>query len=98
LWSTDVALNEDSIRSGGKNAPGADYLRWFDIGVDTQEGRIEEQDLDSFTVKPGQGLSMFIKKMFPKSFVWIGPGPMTGSAKKAYKNTYSNVRNNFGGK
>lgn len=95
LWSTDVDLKEDSIRSGGKNSPGADYLRWIDIGIDTKEGRITDEDLDKFSVNPGKGISMFIKNLIPNSMVWIGPGPMTNGQKKAFKKSYDPVREQF---
>lgn len=44
LCSADVALTEDAFRSGGKNAPAVDFLRWKDIGIDDREGRIPETD------------------------------------------------------
>jgi hypothetical protein len=31
LWASNTPLVEDAFRSGGKNAPGVDYLRFTDL-------------------------------------------------------------------
>lgn len=92
LWSADVDLFEDSFRSGSKNAASVDFLRWIDIGVDDKEGRIPGEDLDSHTISKGQGISMFIKKIIPKSMTWISTGPVTKGQKKNYKQDYNPLR------
>jgi len=87
-----VALTEDAFRSGGKNAPAVDFLRWKDIGIDDREGRIPETDWGRFTVAPGQGLSMFIKKVLPHSMTWVGSVPAPKGQRKQYEQEYSPLR------
>ena len=37
----------------------------------------------------------YIKKIIPKTMVWIGPGPMTKGQKKAFKNSFDPIREQF---
>ncbi len=74
LWATDVPLTEDAFRSGAKNAPAADFLRWQDIDLEDTKGRgrIPPEEWGDFTVRPGFGISLFIKRMIPESAVYLG--------------------------
>lgn len=92
LWSADVELTEDAFRSGSRSAAAVDYLRFQDIDIDDREGRVPEEELDRRTVSPGQGISMFIKKIIPRSMTWIGPGPLTGARKKKLRADFSALR------
>ena len=76
LWATDIPLSEDAFRSGGKNAPAVDFLRWQDIDLEETKGRgrIPPEDWGSFVVSPGQGISLFIKRMIPQASVHLGDG------------------------
>lgn len=74
LWATNVPLTEDAFRSGAKNAPAADFLRWQDIDLEDTKGRgrIPPEQWGDFTVRVGFGISMFIKRMIPESAVYLG--------------------------
>jgi hypothetical protein len=69
LWAVDVELEHDVFRSGAAKKPNVDYLRFLDIGIDEIEGRISEEHLDKYVVKPGQGISLFLERMIPKGLV-----------------------------
>jgi hypothetical protein len=46
LWASDVPMSEDAFRSGGKNAPGVDFLRFTDIMSNpVREGRIPPEEI-----------------------------------------------------
>ena len=74
LWATDVPLAEDAFRSGAKNAAAIDFLRWQDIDLELVKGRgrIPPEEWGAFMVKPGEGISLFIKMMVPENTNYLG--------------------------
>ncbi|WP_338847297.1 hypothetical protein V8J88_01090 [Massilia sp. W12] len=96
LWATDVPLSEEAFRSGGKNAPGVDFLRWQDIGLEETKGRgrIPQEEWGNFVVGPGDGISLFIKRMIPQSTVYLGDG-IEKTKIKDLKNDFNPIDERF---
>lgn len=96
LWATDVPLSEDAFRSGGKNAAGVDFLRWQDVGLEQTKGRgrIPPEDWQTFVVSPGQGISLFIKRMIPQASVHLGDG-LERAKLKALKDDFNPIDERF---
>lgn len=95
LWASDKPLEEEAFRSGGKNNAAVDFLRWQDIGKELEKGRgrIPPEEWGSFTVKPGQGISMFIKRMLPDGMVHLGA--IANSKRKDLKEQYDPIIERF---
>jgi hypothetical protein len=91
LWSSEIDPKEDSIRSGAKNHPSADFLRWVDIGKELiyGAGRIPKEEWSNHEVIPGKGISMFIKKILPEGMKHVEEGPATNSRKKQLKQDFN---------
>jgi hypothetical protein len=64
-----VDLERDVFRSGAATKPNTDYLRFIDLGIEDQEGRIPADLLEAYVVKPGQGISLFLERMIPEGLV-----------------------------
>lgn len=90
LWSSEIGLDEDPVRSGVKNHASINFLRWVDIGKELTmgNGRIPEEEWNDHIVSPGQGISMFIKKILPQGMRHIEKGPATKSRKKQLKQDF----------
>lgn len=69
LWAVDVDLERDVFRSGAATKPNVEYLRFVDLNIDDQEGRIPDDQADRFNVNPGQGISLFLERMIPDGLV-----------------------------
>lgn len=69
LWALDVELERDVFRSGAASKPNVEYLRFLDLGIADQEGRIPDDQRDRFVVSPGQGISLFLERMVPEGLV-----------------------------
>jgi hypothetical protein len=91
-----VPLTEDAFRSGGKNAAAVDFLRWQDIELEATKGRgrIPKEEWESFIVEPGQGISLFIKRMIPESSVYLGDD-LERSKLKDLKNDFDPIEERF---
>jgi hypothetical protein len=96
LWATDVPLTEDAFRSGAKNAAAVNFLRWQDIELEAAKGRgrIPPEEWESFTVKPGHGISLFIKRVIPESNVYLGDD-LDKSKLKDLKNDFNLTEERF---
>lgn len=69
LWAIDVELAKEVFRSGAATKPNVDFLRFSDLEIDNQTGRIPEEAQESFVVNPGQGISLFLERMAPEGMV-----------------------------
>jgi hypothetical protein len=69
LWAIDADLSIDVFRSGAASKPNTEYLRYIDLGIEDNIGRIEPENYDLFTVKIGQGISLFLHRMIPQGLV-----------------------------
>lgn len=85
LWAVDVDLERDVFRSGAATKPNVEYLRFIDIGISDQEGRIPEDQLEKQIVRVGQGISMFLERMIPEGMVVMDPESWKQVAKKQQK-------------
>ena len=84
LWASDTPLVEDAFRSGGKNSPGVDFLRFRDIAKDrVREGRIPTEEGGDWVVHPQQGISLFIKQILPEGQIHIGTNGAVGTPPKS---------------
>ncbi|MGN6525792.1 MAG: hypothetical protein ACTHL8_05340 [Burkholderiaceae bacterium] len=89
LWASDIPLSEDAFRSGAKNSPETDFVRFKDVSeTTTRTGRIPAEESDDWVIAPGQGISLFIKQML-LGMVHLGtvgaPGTQQrGDLKKQY--------------
>lgn len=88
LWATDKPLTEDAFRAGNKSGASIDFLRWQDIGMTNLKGlgRLSEEDCEKYTIHPGQGISMFIKRMLPEGMLYAGSSP--DAEKRLLKNQF----------
>lgn len=89
LWSSDIPLTQDSVRGGGKNAPGSDYLRYEDLQIPGEAGRIDPDRAKELVVHDGQGISLFIAPLLRPSTVHLGTlgtaeTPLKSDLKKQY--------------
>ena len=69
LWAVDIDLEKDIFRKGAATKPGIDFLRFIDIDIRDQSGRIELDSAERFVVAPDQGISLYLKKMVPAGLV-----------------------------
>lgn len=95
LWGAGIELTEDAFRVGGKNNAAVDFLRWKDLGYEDKQGRLADGDLDREVIEPGEEISMFIKKFIAERRVWLGPGPVTRSQEKSFKQDYAGVGESY---
>ena len=95
LWAADMLFNEDAFRSGAKNSPAVDFLRWQDIGLELTKGkgRIPQEEWATHMVKPGKGVSMFIKRMLPEGMMFLGT--VVDADKKALKVDFDPIIEKF---
>ena len=95
LWASDKPLDEDAFRSGAKSNAAIDFLRWQDIGLELVKGkgRIPPDELHNHVVKPGKGISLFIKRMLPEGMTYLGSIP--DAKKKALKESFDPVIEKF---
>ncbi len=71
LWAAGDKIDSDAYRLGNSDKNPAVYLRWRDIGIE-RKGKIEsEEDMNTHTVSPGQGLSLFIERIVHSDFNYI---------------------------
>lgn len=85
LWAMDVDLERDVFRSGAASKPNVEYLRFVDLGIADQEGRIPEDQVDRFMVDPGQGISLFLERMIPQGLVLMDAADWKAADKKRQK-------------
>ena len=85
LWAVDVELEREVFRSGAASKPNVEYLRYIDLGIDGQDGRIPPEQGDKFMVVPGKGISLFLERMIPEGMVLAGPGALAAVDKKSAK-------------
>jgi hypothetical protein len=85
LWAVDVDLERDVFRSGAATKPNVEYLRFVDIGISDQEGRIPEDQCDRHVVKPGGGVSLFLERMIPEGLVLMDAAQWKAVEKKKQK-------------
>ena len=76
LWAVDVELERDVFRSGAATKPNVEYLRYIDLGIDDQDGRIPGDQGDKFMVDPGKGISLFLERMIPEGMVVADPAAL----------------------
>ena len=69
LWAVDVDLEKDIFRKGAATKAGIDFLRFIDLDIRDQPGRIEGDLTEKFVVSPNQGISLFLKKLVPEGMV-----------------------------
>ena len=69
LWGFDVSLSIDTFRGGAATKPNVEFLRYVDLEIEDTVGRIPDDMLEQFVVKPGQGISLFLERMIPKGQV-----------------------------
>lgn len=85
LWAVDVELEKDVFRSGAATKPNTEYLRFLDIGISDQEGRVPQEQADKFVVKPGQGISLFLERLIPEGLVVLDAANIKEADKKKQK-------------
>ncbi|MBS4053095.1 MAG: hypothetical protein KGZ69_18105 [Methylomonas sp.] len=85
LWALDVDLEREVFRSGAASKPNVEYLRYIDIGIDDQDGRIPPDQSDKFMVSPGKGISLFLERMIPEGMVVVDPAAHPHVDKKRTK-------------
>lgn len=85
LWAMDVDLGRDVFRSGAATKPNVEYLRFVDLNIDDQEGRIPVDQADKLTVNPGQGISLFLERMIPEGLVLMDAATWKNIDKKKQK-------------
>ena len=73
------------------------FLRWQDIGQEHIKGggRIPEDEWNDFTVKPGKGISMFIKRLLPTGMMYASAGPASKGQKKMLKEDFDPLIERF---
>lgn len=71
LWVAGEKLSSEIFRQGNSPNNPAIYIRWKDLEIEKM-GKIEGDDLNRTTIRPGFGLSMFIEKMVQADFNLIG--------------------------
>jgi hypothetical protein len=69
LWAVDVDLDRDVFRSGAANKPNVDFLRFRDLKINGQEGRVPDDQTEKLMIDPGQGISLFLERMIPAGLV-----------------------------
>lgn len=90
LWAPNVPLEEDAFRGGNATGPQTNFLRFSDITKErSREGRIPDEEHGDWVIKPGQGISLFIKQKIPAGMLYIGPPggegvPSKGEFKKQF--------------
>lgn len=96
LWATNVPLAEEAFRSGAKNSACANFLRWKDIDLEESKGpgRIPEEEWELAVIEPGQGLSLFIKRMIPMASIYLGDS-LEKAKVKELKNEFDPVNERF---
>lgn len=85
LWAVDTDLERDVFRSGAATKPNVEYLRFGDIEVSEEDGRIPYDQGDKFMVDPGQGISLFLERMIPEGLVVVDTALAKNIGKKAQK-------------
>ena len=81
LWAVDADLAVDIFRSGAATKPNVEFLRYADVGNMERDGRIPEADFEGFMVDPGNGISLFRKRLAPEGMVAASPDTWTGKGK-----------------
>ena len=69
LWAVDIDLEKDIFRKGAATKAGVDFLRFIDLDIRDPSGRIEGDSAEKFVVSPGQGISLYLKKLIPEGRV-----------------------------
>lgn len=64
-----IELENAVFRKGAASKAGVDFLRFIDIGIHDQSGRIESNLSEKHNVSPDQGISLYLKKMIPDGMV-----------------------------
>jgi hypothetical protein len=85
LWAVDVDLERDVFRSGAASKPNVEYLRFIDLGISEREGRIPDDEAETFTVDAGQGISLFLERLIPEGLVVVDPASANQIDKKKQK-------------
>lgn len=69
LWAIDVELEKAIFRKGAASKAGVDFLRFIDLDIHDQSGRIEGDLAEKHVVSPGQGISLYLKKLVPDGMI-----------------------------